>query len=196
LQVQAKFSTMLVVFNLNKLQAHVDEFEAIAFHVFRRGKATGSLSVQDRRARAWFGCSLLVLAKTWVLLCRQFVQPLPERATKLKFLWAVILLKSYDAEEVNASRVGGVDQGTFCYWSWWFVDEISYLEPSVVREDFLFEIAVINNLFLLPPRFFGKTGSRMTLEMIAWLQLIAQIVQLLVAFSQTDETILGCTCTR
>jgi hypothetical protein len=80
----------MVVFNVNKLQGHVDEFEAVAFCVFRGGKATGSASsVQDRRVRAWFGCSLLVLAKTWVLLCRKF-HPLPERATKEKFLWAVI----------------------------------------------------------------------------------------------------------
>jgi hypothetical protein len=80
--------------------------------------------VQHRRVRAWFGCSLNMLAKTWLLLASQFPnQRLPEQATKERFLWAIILLKSYDTEEVNASCVGGVIEGTFWYWSCWFVDE-------------------------------------------------------------------------
>jgi hypothetical protein len=104
----------MVAFNLNKLQAHENEFETVAFRVFWGGRVTGSRSVQDRQVRAWFGCSLNVLAKTWLLLSSQFPnQRLPEQATKERFLWAIILLKSYDTEEVNASCIGGVNEGLF-----------------------------------------------------------------------------------
>jgi hypothetical protein len=103
-----------MAFNGNELQLLVNEFKTVAFCVFRGGQATGSQSVRDRRIRAWFGCSLLVLAKVWCLLCQQFPNGrMPECATKERLLWALILLKSYDTEEVNASHVGGVDKGTF-----------------------------------------------------------------------------------
>jgi hypothetical protein len=127
-----------MAFNANELQLLVNEFGTVAFRAFHGGQATGSQSVHDRKIRAWFGCSLLVLAKVWCRLCQQFPNGrMPECVTKERLLWALILLKSYDTEEVNASRVGCVDEGTFQYWSWWFVDEISFLEHVVVSNESL-----------------------------------------------------------
>lgn len=78
---------------------------------------------------------------------------MPEGATKERHLWALILLKSYDTDEVNAARVGGVDEGTFRKWAFWFVNEISHLEPEVVRplacEIELLTLVVVNS-FVVP----------------------------------------------
>jgi hypothetical protein len=123
----------MVQCNNGTLAALEQDFERIAFTMLRGGRCTGSHSVKDRHFRAWFGCSLNVLSKLWFLLCHQFDGAIPEGASMEQFLWALILLKSYDIDEVNASRVGGVDECTFCKWAWWFIEELSYLESEVVH---------------------------------------------------------------
>jgi len=59
------------------------------------------------------------------------------------FLWAFVILKSYDVEENNTSRVSALDEGTFRQWSWWFIEELSYLESEVVRLLLLFLLIVV-----------------------------------------------------
>ena len=128
----------MVTFKKARLRRLILDFEVIAFDMLRGGRRTGSRSVRDRRVRAWFGVSLKTLSKVWDLLTRQFNGRLPEGATKARFLWALILSKSYDIEEVNAGRVGGVDEATFAEWSLWFVDEIAQLESEVVSFTLVF----------------------------------------------------------
>jgi hypothetical protein len=119
----------MVQFNNTIISVLEQDFEQIAFTMLRGGHCcTGSDSVRDWHCRAWFGCFLNVLAKAWNLLCRQHGGSLPEGASMDRFLWALILLKSYNVDEVNAARVGGVDKCTFWRWSWWFVEQLSYLE--------------------------------------------------------------------
>lgn len=126
----------MIQFDNATIEVLATDFENIAFRLFRDGKGLGgSAGVKDRRMRAWVGCSATVVAKAWHLLCEG--EPLPRGATKERFLWALMLLKSYDTEENNASRVGGVDEGTFRSWSWWFIDELSYLEDEVVSAGLL-----------------------------------------------------------
>jgi len=57
---------------------------------------------------------------------------MPSGATKKRLLWVLLLNKSHDAEKNNASRVGGIDEGTFSTWSWWFLTELSHLEHIVI----------------------------------------------------------------
>jgi len=49
------------------------------------------------------------------------------------FLWGLLLLKEYSSEEVNAGRVGGVDEETFWVWSWWFLESFADCVAEVVN---------------------------------------------------------------
>ena len=123
----------MLEFNDRKIKRLSKKFEKIAFRVYRNGQEPcDSKLVRDRRMRAWFGASSKTIAKAWTILARSFDNELIEGATKERFLWAFILLKSYATEENNASRVGGVDEGTFRKWSWYFIEEFSYCEDDVV----------------------------------------------------------------
>ena len=72
-----------------------------------------------------------MIAKTWYMLDNSS-NALPERATQEPLLWGLLLMKSYDSEVNNAACVGGVDEGTFREWSWFFIYKILYLESFVV----------------------------------------------------------------
>jgi len=131
----------MVAFNQLWIQALKREIKRIAFNVLRKGIMSRSEGVRDQQIRAWTGCSTTVLAKAWDLLCR--AGPLQEGATMECFLWAFVILKSYDVEENNTSRVGALDEGTFRQWSWWFIEELSYLESEVVCLLLLFLLIVV-----------------------------------------------------
>lgn len=118
------------LFRRRKLVSYIKDFEKAAFAIMQRA-ITGSRVVRDRRVRAWFGCSLKTVAKIWYLLDNS-ANKLPEQATQERLLWALVLMKRYDTEEFNAGIVGGVDEGTFRKWSWFFIEEISYLEHDLV----------------------------------------------------------------
>ena len=51
------------------------------------------------------------------------------------YLWGLLLLMCYNKTSVNCSLASGVDEDTFCKWSWWFVYQISFLEEKVVSGD-------------------------------------------------------------
>lgn len=121
---------MAAAFDQGVLDELEEEFVGIAFDLFRRGRRSNSFRVCDRRVRAWCGCSPLVIAKLWNLLDRS---GLPEHASKERLLWGLHLLKSYNDEGTAAAFCGGVDEGTFNRWAWFFIEELSYLEPVVVR---------------------------------------------------------------
>ena len=92
------------------------EFKVIIFCLMGNGGIPDSGVTRDRRIRAWFGCSLTVIAKMWYMLDNSS-NGLPERATQERLLWGLVLMKSHDSEENNASRVSRVDKGTFREWS-------------------------------------------------------------------------------
>ena len=121
---------MPVPFNRARIRTLRREFEVIAFRMLRGSLPNVSLAVRDRRFRAWCGVSSSVIAMAWDLL--SWGTDLPEAATEERFLWAIIVLKSYDTEEINAGHVGGVDEGTFRIWSWWFVEALFDCESDVV----------------------------------------------------------------
>ncbi|CAB9530745.1 unknown protein [Seminavis robusta] len=121
---------MVVEYDLDAVDRLQEEFEVIAFGLFRNGRLSGSEAVKDRRVRAWCGVSLTVLSITWYLL--QSFGGLKEGATMERFLWALNMLQQYPTEENGASRCGGVDEGTWSTWVWYFIDEVSYLENDVI----------------------------------------------------------------
>jgi len=92
---------------------------------------TGSQLIYERRFHAHFGVSPQVAACTWDLL-QEHCGPHPAEATMDRFLWGLLLLMCYDVEQVNCTKAAGCDEQTFRTWSWYFIDQISYLEPHVV----------------------------------------------------------------
>lgn len=108
-----------------------DTNEALGFKSCLSTKEHKEGNIKVISAYPWCGCSTMVIAKAWNLLHRG---GLPDHATQERFLWALCLLKSYDNEENNAARMGGVDEGTFRRWSWYFIEELSFCEANVVSQ--------------------------------------------------------------
>ena len=98
---------------LEAIGGYKDDIERTAFDLFRSGRLSESLGVRDRRFRAWFGCSSEVASELWYLLRESGSLSSKRGATMDRFLWALWMLKAYPIEEEGASRVGGVDEGTF-----------------------------------------------------------------------------------
>lgn len=138
-------TTMVVDYDIDAVAALVEEFEVLAFDIFRGGRLSGSELVRDRRIRAWFGCSLDVVAVSWYLLDNNGYG-LKEGSTKARFLWALNALKTYPTEANGASRVGGVDEGTWSHWVWYLINALSYLENSVVSflQFFIFKMPFLS----------------------------------------------------
>ena len=147
-------------FDQDVLDELEEEFINIAFTLFWNGNVSQSHMVVDRRIRAWCGCSPLVIAKAWSILER--TGGLPEHATKDRMLWGLHLMKSYNDEITSASTCGAVDETTFRRWAWYFIEEISYLTPSVVR-CFALACLLAMQMYLTFCRFCGATDTRMIL---------------------------------
>lgn len=124
---------MVLEFNMRRLARAELELERAAFKIFRpKFVVSQSELVRDRRIRAWIGCSATVAAKAWMLLEDAGAQEsLGSGASIDRFLMAMMMLKSYPTEIVGASRAGCHEE-TFTHWAWAFIEELSYLEPTVV----------------------------------------------------------------
>ena len=72
----------------------------------------GSLSLGYRKFRAFFGTSPMVCVTVWDMLLFHR----PRKSTPEHLLWALLLLKQYNIESVNAALVG-VSEKTFRKWS-------------------------------------------------------------------------------
>lgn len=129
---------------MRRLAATEQELEKATFKMFRPKFAVSqSELVRDRRIRAWIGCSATVASKAWMLLEDAGAQEsLGRGASMNRFLMALMMLKSYPTEIVGASR-GGCHEETFTEWAWAFIDELSYLETTVVRTCMLWLLLLI-----------------------------------------------------
>lgn len=87
-----------------------------------------------RKFRSLFGMSCKVVTKTWNSL--QLQNLLPAKADPKHLLWMCAFLKSYDSENVYATRFK-VDEKTFRKWVWIMLEAVSKLEV-VSRKKWLF----------------------------------------------------------
>ena len=78
----------------------------------------------SRRFVAHFGISLDACSQLWKELTEK--QLLPREAQHRYLLWALLFLKTYSTEEINASLVG-VSPKTFRNWVWKMVCGLSNL---------------------------------------------------------------------
>ena len=86
-------------------------------HTITGHNTGGSLTVGYRKFRAFFGTSPLVCIIVWDLLCH--VRPRNSKPEHL--LWAMMLLKRYSIESVNAALTK-VSEKTFRKWSLIFIE--------------------------------------------------------------------------
>jgi hypothetical protein len=61
---------------------------------------------------------------------------MPRGATKERFLWGLLLLKTYGTTKAMASRCG-CDKDTIRKWAWFFLEEHSFLEDLMVCPSFI-----------------------------------------------------------
>ena len=101
--------------------ASLDTFWDIGLKITKHDK-DGSRALGYRKFRAFFGTSTLVCVVVWNLL---FVHR-PRKSKPEHLLWALLLLKRYDIESVNAVLVG-VSEKTFRKWSHRFIFLLSNL---------------------------------------------------------------------
>ena len=102
--------------------------------------------LNDRRFRASFGCSSKQCAIAWILVCDGW-HDRPIGATKMHFLWALLLLKSYDTEN-NMAGTCHCDEKTFRKWAWFFILELSDRSGEVVSTKIQLTDDIYNHLSL------------------------------------------------
>lgn len=114
-----------------------------AGHKISGHDVNGSLSLGYRRFRAFFGTSPLVCVVAWDVM--SMVRPRSSRPEHL--LWALLLLKRYSVENVNATLIG-VNEKTFRKWSHIFINLLA--DMPVVGEIFSYAIfrKIISYIFL------------------------------------------------
>ena len=83
----------------------------------------GSEISKKRRFRSFFG----VCPETCVILWKLLASFVPRMAIPHHLLWALLFLKTYATEHVNAT-IAQVDEKTFRKWSWKFVVLLSELQ--------------------------------------------------------------------
>ena len=77
----------------------------------------GSLSVGYRKFRSFFGTTPLVCVVIWDML----LLDRPRKSAPQHLLWALMLLKHYSTESINAALTG-VSEKTFRKWSLIFIN--------------------------------------------------------------------------
>jgi len=94
----------------------------------RRGRQR-SAAVESRRFKAFFGVKAERASDAWSLLLNYNL--LPPKAEPEHLLWALLFLKLYATEEINASLVGH-DPDTVRKWTWLMVKALHDLSKKLV----------------------------------------------------------------
>ena len=112
------------------------EFEQLGY-IFKRSKLNSynyhdGPQLNNRGFREAFGCSSRECSLAWLLVADGWTDR-PKQATKIRFLWALSLLKTYDTE-TNMANSCGVDEKTFRKWAWFFIQELSFRIGDIVSK--------------------------------------------------------------
>ena len=111
------------------------DFEALARDI-QNGAShrVGAATMETQHFREFFGMSVLVVEKTWELLCRDSL--LPEGGRPKHLLWALHFMKAYPKQSTGClpigASAGAVDAKTQRKWVWAFIDAIANLVDVVV----------------------------------------------------------------
>ena len=101
-------------------------------HKITGHNTNGSLTQGHRKFRAFFGTSPTTCFVVWnMLLARR-----PRKSTPEHLLWALLLLKQYSIESVNAALVG-VSEKTFRKWSYIFIRLLAHIQMVIKRTHYI-----------------------------------------------------------
>ena len=115
------------------ISATVDDFERAGKEILRRDpECRTNTKTFHRRWMALFGVTPKTCAKVWSLLHVTEDDDSYRGAKHFHLLWALLFLRVYGSEEEAAVLCGGVDEGTYRYWSQLFVQRIADLILDVV----------------------------------------------------------------
>ena len=84
---------------------------------------------RNRRFRSKFGCSPHTCADLWCLCYSYFT----DNTVHFYLLWALMFMKCYNTEEVNASNAGA-HEDTYRDWVWYVIsviDRVNYVSMTV-----------------------------------------------------------------
>lgn len=114
-------------------------------HKITKHNENGSICVGYRKFRAFFGTTPVICAIAWDML----LASRPPKSRHEHLLWALLLLKRYSIESLNAALVG-VNEKTFRKWSLIFIHLLSDL-PVVIEAHStkIFSAQVVLNFLLL-----------------------------------------------
>jgi len=113
------------------------EYEDLGLAVVQRD--TGKRAAKGGAKMATFSHWFKLLFGTMPCHCCRIWNMLLERemieagGKKEHILWACLILKVYWSKSGMANLAGGVDEKTFCYWGWYFLEQISWLGLDVIR---------------------------------------------------------------
>ena len=110
----------------------------LALHFKQKGleligasKKSRSLKVRDRRFKAAFGTSSMVIAILWQATKDSIAKVHPS-VRDVHILWCFHFLKVYTTETVHAATLHAGDEKTLRKWVWIFLEAISNLQEEVV----------------------------------------------------------------
>ena len=99
-------------------------FETLASTIMASLAITVSITTKERRFRACFGTTAHICSQLWSLCSHLLIA---EGAMPVHLLWALLFLKQYNTEEVNAS-MAGCDEKTFRHWCWLVIGILANME--------------------------------------------------------------------
>ena len=85
---------------------------------------------EDKKFRALFGCSHVVILRLWNLLNEYDL--VPEGGRLIHLFWALLFVKVYPTEETLTTLCGDADRKTLRKWIRRFMQAISFLSSEVV----------------------------------------------------------------
>ena len=117
----------------HKIAELEEDFVRDAYDMYGGGKIPGAESTIKADFIDWFGATPTVVAQVWFLIEDGY--DLPRGAKQERLLWGLYLNKNYGTSR-GMARMVGVDKDTFRRWSWWMLNEVSFLEAHIVSQIF------------------------------------------------------------
>jgi hypothetical protein len=127
-------------------------FRAVRDIQNRMSHCVGTVGMEDRHFREFFGANISIMSMVWDMLTANGLRPKKSRPKHL--LWALYFLKVYPKQspgclDVGAST-GAVNPKTMRKWVWQFIENIADLVDNVVSK-FVNSHSHVPHRRLMPP---------------------------------------------
>ena len=93
-------------------------------------------SESNMRFRSVFGAGSIVVADIWNRI--EADGEILKGGEPKHLLWALVLLKVYQSDEVHCALVGWPSVPTFRKWAWYFIERINDLKDNIIKVEYRF----------------------------------------------------------